>query len=281
MGALDWANYERQKSKQSDDTISTAIDAAKTAEAIAIVGAEQVAARGGVNAQGYFNDVPAYQQLTANERASVTLSNGNINTQGMLSLLDQKSIAAGYGSIMPNNSGVISGGPLPSTSITATPPAPELEMFSARMFSAPPVKTATLDIILFDEESVPTDGMFDQIFENIGGQELISITRSDIVNGQKISYQPIKNLSAIQQRYNPNNILSLQQTADKFFAGFSIKLEDKIPETGNGTNGENVYLNAAGDLIIEFINVNPDEQVETQISVSGTIYEADLGDYAS
>ena len=177
--------------------------------------------------------------------------------------------------------GIKVGGSLGGASITATPPAPESEMFSARMFSAPPVKTATLDIILFDEENIPTDGMFDQIFENIGGQELISITRSDIVNGQKISYQPIKNLSAIQQRYNPNNILSLQQTADKFFAGFSIKLEDKIPETGNGTNGENVYLNAAGDLIIEFINVNPDEQVETQISVSGTIYEADLGDYTS
>jgi len=169
---------------------------------------------------------------------------------------------------------IISGG-----NLTAIPPTP---LIDAPVYAAPPpVKTATLDIILFDEESVPTDGMFDQIFENIGGQELISITRSDIVNGQKISYQPIKNLSAIQQRYNPNNILSLQQTADKFFAGFSIKLEDKIPETGNGTNGENIYLNAAGDLVIEFINVNPDEQVETQISVSGTIYEADLGDYTS
>ena len=163
--------------------------------------------------------------------------------------------------------------------IYATPPTPTLQVITAP--PPPPVKTATLDIILFDEESVPIDGMFDQIFENIGGQELISITRSDIVNGQKISYQPIKNLSAIQQRYNPNNILSLQQTADKFFAGFSIKLEDKIPEIGNGTNGENVYLNATGDLIIEFININPDEQVETQISASGTIYEADLGDYTS
>jgi len=177
--------------------------------------------------------------------------------------------------------GIKVGGRLTSASITATPPAPEPELSSAAMFSAPPVKTATLDIILFDEESVPTDGMFDQIFENIGGQELISITRSDIVNGQKISYQPIKNLSAIQQRYNPNNILSLQQTADKFFAGFSIKLEDKIPEIGNGANGENVYLNASGDLVIEFININADEQVETLISSSGTIYEADLGDYTS
>ena len=257
-------------------------DPAKIAEAIAVVGEKQVRDRGGVNAQGYFNDVPTYQQLSAGDRARVTNDNGTINTGEMLNILNKQSIAAGHGSIIPVNSGVTSGGPLPSASITATPPAPEPEMFSARMFAAPPpVKTATLDIILFDEESVPTDGMFDQIFENIGGQELISITRSDIVNGQKISYQPIKNLSAIQQRYNPNNILSLQQTADKFFAGFSIKLEDKIPETGNGTNGENVYLNAAGDLIMEFINVNPDEQVETQISVRGTIYEADLGDYAS
>ena len=272
MGALDAANFERYSK----------IDAAKTAEAVSIVGAAEVERRGGVNKEGYFNDVPTYQQLSAGDRARVTNDNGTINTGEMLNILNKQSIAAGYGAIVPVNNGVISGGPLPSASITATPPAPEPEMFSARMFAAPPpVKTATLDIILFDEESVPTDGMFDQIFENIGGQELISITRSDIVNGQKISYQPIKNLSAIQQRYNPNNILSLQQTADKFFAGFSIKLEDKIPETGNGTNGENVYLNAAGDLIIEFINVNPDEQVETQISVSGTIYEADLGDYAS
>ena len=279
------SNYDR---KQSSSISNIPGDPVKIAEAIAIVGEKQVRDRGGVNAQGYFGDVPEYRQLTAQEYKDVTINNpggsnhGHINTMGMLAILNQKEAEhnAKMG-ITPRNDGVLSGGALPSASITATPPAPESEMFSARMFSAPPVKTATLDIILFDEESVPTDGMFDQIFENIGGQELISITRSDIVNGQKISYQPIKNLSAIQQRYNPNNILSLQQTADKFFAGFSIKLEDKIPETGNGTNGENVYLNAAGDLIIEFINVNPDEQVETQISVSGTIYEADLGDYTS
>ena len=281
MGALDWANYERQKG----NTVDNSKDAAKTAEAIGIVGAAEVERRGGVNAQGYFRDVDEFRQLTANERKSVTINNpggsnhGHIDSMAMLAILNKKE-AEHFGRSL--DSGVIKATAPSSVNITATPPAPEPEMFSARMFAAPPpVKTATLDIILFDEESVPTDGMFDQIFENIGGQELISITRSDIVNGQKISYQPIKNLSAIQQRYNPNNILSLQQTADKFFAGFSIKLEDKIPETGNGTNGENVYLNAAGDLIIEFINVNPDEQVETQISVSGTIYEADLGDYAS
>jgi hypothetical protein len=275
----DSQNWARTLAKETSNVVSDVRDPVKTAEAISIVGAAEVERRKGVNAQGYFNDVPAYQQLTANERAAVTNKDGTINSMAMLQRLNEKE-AAYFG--RSSDSGVIKAAAPPSVSITAIPPAPEPEMFSARMFAAPPpVKTATLDIILFDEESVPTDGMFDQIFENIGGQELISITRSDIVNGQKISYQPIKNLSAIQQRYNPNNILSLQQTADKFFAGFSIKLEDKIPETGNGTNGENIYLNATGDLIIELINVNPDEQVETQISVSGTIYEADLGDYTS
>ena len=103
-------------------------------------------------------------------------------------------------------------------SIRAIPPAPTLPVITTP--PPPPVKSATLDIILFDDETTSIDTMADLIFENIGGQELINITRSDIVNGQKISYQPIKNLSSIQQRYNPNNILSLQQTADKYFAGF-------------------------------------------------------------
>jgi hypothetical protein len=171
---------------------------------------------------------------------------------------------------------IISGG-----NITATPITPEVVGLTPVSQSAP-VKTATPDIVLFDDSALPIEVMTDLIFENIGGQELISITRSDIVNGQKISYQPIKNLSSIQQQYNSNNILGLQQTSDRFFAGFSIKLEDKIPGIGNGPDGENVYFDAiTGDLIIEFVNLNNDEQIETQITVNGTIYEANLGDYTS
>jgi hypothetical protein len=162
--------------------------------------------------------------------------------------------------------------------VSPIPPAP---LSRPPTPSTPPVKTATIDIILFDDDTVPINTMSDLIFENIGGRELINITRSDIVNGQKISYQPIKNLSSIQQRYNPNNILSLQQTADKYFAGFSIKLENKIPNEGNGPNGKNIYFNDSGDLVIEFININSDEQIETQITTGGTIYNIDLGDNVS
>jgi hypothetical protein len=143
--------------------------------------------------------------------------------------------------------------------------------------TAPPAKTAPIDTVLFDNESVPIEIMTDLIFENIGGQELINIVRNDIINGQKISYSPIKNLTSIQQQYNPNNIISLQSTSDKYFANFSIKLNEKIPNVGNGPNGSNVYIESTtGDLIIETVNTANDEQIDIQIAISGTIYEADI-----
>ena len=98
----DSQNWERQVEKAAGDVVSTRVDSAKTAEAIAIhsslsnvggtglSGADYVYSRGGVNAQGYYNDVPAYQQLTANERKSVTLANGHIDSMGMLAILNRK-----------------------------------------------------------------------------------------------------------------------------------------------------------------------------------------------
>jgi hypothetical protein len=201
-------------------------------------------------------------------------------TPGDFRVAEEKSNEPFYSSQNIGGASLVSNNFIPAVTPTPLTPSP----ISATVMAPPPppVKTATLDIILFDDEATTVDTMADLIFENIGGQELINITRSDIINGQKISYQPIKNLSSIQQRYNPNNILSLQQTADKYFAGFSIKLEDKIPNEGNGANGENVYIEeGTGDLIIEFININNDEQIEVQITSDGTIYEADLGEINS
>jgi hypothetical protein len=144
------------------------------------------------------------------------------------------------------------------------------------------VKTAPIDTVLFNDDSVPIEVMADLIFENIGGHELINIARNDIVNGQKVSYQPIKNLSSIQQQYNYNNILGIQNTSDKYFSNFSIKLENKIPSLGGGPNGSNVYLDTAtGNLIIETINMDNDEQVEIEITLGGIIYEAEFGEIDS
>jgi len=160
----------------------------------------------------------------------------------------------------------------PPSETKATPPTPP-----PPPPPPPPVKTAPIDTVLFDDSAVPIEIMTDLIFEDIGGQEIISIVRNDTVNGQNISYQPIKNISLIQQQYNPNNIIALQDTSDKYFNNFYIKLGKKIPTVGNGLNGNNVYLDLiTGNILIDTINMESDEQVETEFLVGGTIYEAEL-----
>lgn len=157
--------------------------------------------------------------------------------------------------------------PTPPKPIVLPPPPP------------PPPKTAPIDTILFDEEAVPIEIMSDMIFEDIGGHEIINIARNDTINGQTVTYQPIKNLSSIQQQYNPNNVLALQNTSDKYFQNFSIKLDTKLPEEGSGPDAAYIYIeDATGDLIIELINLEPDEQIEVEISLSGTIYEAEFNE---
>lgn len=187
---------------------------------------------------------------------------------------------------LPVSGGPSSGGiPSGETVVTPTPLTPTAiptTITPVAVIATPPVKTAPIDTVLFDDESTPIEVMSDIIFENIGGHELINIARNDIVNGQQVSYQPIKNLSSIQQQYNPNNILSLQSTSDKYFANFSIKLENKIPEPGTGPNGAYVYLDEdTGNMVVEAINLEPDEQIQVEITTSGTIYEAEFGEVTS
>lgn len=169
-----------------------------------------------------------------------------------------------------------------STGITPAPilppvnPIPNLPIPNIPITPVVPIKTARPDIILYNDDQVDTDILADLLFEDIGGQELLSITRHDTVNGQETSYQIIKNLQLLQQEYNTNSLLKIQQTSDKVFANFPIKLQDKIPNVGSGPAGEYVYFSSNGDLILEFINLDLSEEIEIQIASNGTIYEAGI-----
>ena len=161
--------------------------------------------------------------------------------------------------------------------VSALPLTPNNAGLNVSTFAVDAVLTAPIDTILYNEEATPVEIMTDLLFENIGGQELVNIARNDTVNGQTVIYQPIKNLSSIQQEYNPNNIVSLQSTSDKYFQNFSIKFENKVPNVGNGPNGSHIYIDPqTGDLIIEAINIQEGEQIQVEITSSGTIYEATL-----
>jgi hypothetical protein len=139
------------------------------------------------------------------------------------------------------------------------------------------IKAAPIDTVEFVDESLSAELLLDLLFEDVGGQELLTIARNDTVNGQDVVYQPFKNLGILQEIYNPTNLLKLQETSDKIFSNFTINLRDKIPKVGSGLNGANYYLDlAAGDGIIEFINLKSDEQVEVQIVSAGIIEDVGI-----
>lgn len=138
------------------------------------------------------------------------------------------------------------------------------------------VKSSTPQYIVYDDANSNSDIIVDLLFENLNANELINIARNDNINGQKFYYNPIKNLVDVQAQFNPNNILKLQDTSEQYFKKYPIKLDERIPNQGNGLNGSNIYFDSDGNLIIETVNNAPDEQVEVQIALGGTIYEATL-----
>jgi hypothetical protein len=72
----------------TDRNVAKEIEAAKIGYS-----AEYIASRGGINSQGYFNDVALSGQLTAAEQKSVTLPNGTVNTAAMAKIMQEKQIA--------------------------------------------------------------------------------------------------------------------------------------------------------------------------------------------
>lgn len=155
------------------------------------------------------------------------------------------------------------------------------------------IKIATPDLIMFDDETMSIDTMTELVFEDIGGYELATISRHDLVNGQKVIYSPIKNLTDLYLQYNPNNVLRLQ-SSDSYFKSLSLSIFDHLPTCGTGydispppnnlnetdknkwiktPNCKSVYIDPiSGDLVINLINVKENEQVEVQVLTSGDIF---------
>lgn len=133
------------------------------------------------------------------------------------------------------------------------------------------VKEATPDIIIRESSVNIDEAMFDIYFEQVAAQEIITIARHDTVNGQPIIYQPIKNLPDLAIKYGPQSIIALQNSSKAFFDNFAIRLENYIPNEGEGIGGTTVYIDNNNALVIDLVNLKENEQVEVQILKSGEI----------
>lgn len=139
------------------------------------------------------------------------------------------------------------------------PPPPQATTFS--------VKIPEASLVEYNPETLPQELITDLLFEDVGGQELINIARYDTIDGQNVSYSLIRNLSVLNRKFNPNNILAGQITYSDQTGKYALSIIDKISSAGIPA-----YLDDDGNLVIELSSVGEDEYLEVQISSNGTIY---------
>lgn len=164
-------------------------------------------------------------------------------------------------------------------SVSATPNTP----FRDYVRSSSQVKSATPDIIIEDGTGVPIELMEQLIFEDIGGQELLLLSRHDNLNGQKVAYRPISNLQDIDIRYATENLIFASDSFKNYFKNFTILLESAVPELikydvdGSiifNDSAPNAYVvNATGGITLEFDNLKNGEQVQVQIMSNASLFD--------
>ena len=156
-----------------------------------------------------------------------------------------------------------------SSEPVAPPPPKPIVWDSTPQYAEPSgVKQADPDTVLFNQDVVSPELLIQLEYEDIGGIELINISREDIIDGQDVTYSPIKNLSSLRRRYNPNNIIALSDSSNSFFKGFGIDLVLRGPYVP--------YFDDNGDLVIEVEDLREGELIDVEVDSSGTINEVDF-----
>lgn len=133
------------------------------------------------------------------------------------------------------------------------------------------------------------------LFENLSAIELSKIERHDTIEGINQKYSIISNLSEIRTKYDATKQLTIMQKFKPLTDIYTINIQDKIPledyiivqnldstyqyldENNKIVTREKgyYYINTNGDLIIELINLEKNQQVEVLIDTNGTIYKVE------
>lgn len=157
----------------------------------------------------------------------------------------------------------------PSSPPPPPPPTPPSPWITTTTYTAPTgIKQADPDIVLDPEIDTTGDYIVERFFEELGGTELINLSRYDLIDGINVVYNPIANLSRLRQRFNPNNIIALDVLYQDEFSRASIDLLSR-----------GIYepiFDDEGNLVVEIDIIKSEENIEVQISESGTVTRIEL-----
>ena len=187
-------------------------------------------------------------------------ASGNLSEQAKK---DAAAARAWWASYTPPKSNAPS--PAPAPPPPPPPPPPPSATTTA-------VKQPSPSLVNYDAEVLPQELITDLLYEDVGGVELINISRYDTINGQPVVYSLIRNLSVLNQSFNPNNILAGQIVYSNQFRQYALEIASKMPQVGEDYPNGPIYVDDNGDLVVEFLSIGSDEYAEIEISTNGTIY---------
>lgn len=158
--------------------------------------------------------------------------------------------------------------PAPSAPAPSSTPASPYWITGTTSTEPRGVLQADPDIIINPEIDTSGDYIVERFFEELGGTELINLSRHDLIDGIRVVYNPIANLSSLRRRYNPNNIIAIDFLSEDEFSRASIDLLSR--------GMYEPYFNDNGDLVIEVDIIKSEENIEAEISQSGTVSRIEL-----
>jgi hypothetical protein len=90
-------------------------------------------------------------------------------------------------------------------------------------------KVADPQYILSVDPTSTIEEMQNTLWQGIGGHEIISIVRRDLVDGSNSNFNLIFDLKQLFAEYNPKTILSSENSTPLYFNAFAIKFEKFLP----------------------------------------------------
>jgi hypothetical protein len=124
-------------------------------------------------------------------------------------------------------------------------------------------KIADPQYILSVDPAATVEEMENAIWQQIGGHEIISIIRRDLIDGTNPNYSIISDLEKLNKEYNSKTIVPIEGSAEYFANSFGIKFERYLPAS--------IYLSELPNS-----PTNPVDVEETEDSYNVVIYVADI-----
>jgi hypothetical protein len=138
-------------------------------------------------------------------------------------------------------------------------------------------KIADPQYILSTDPAATIEEMQNTLWQGIGGHEIISLARRDLVDGKNISYGLISDLQQLFVEYNPKTIASIENASPLYFNSFGIIFDNYLPSEADLVQIdpflENpVTLGANNTITIYVSNIEDSHEVEVESLTSEKIF---------